>query len=377
MASAAAKITTTTTAVGNGSSHSKLRQLKDRMWMRETLEDITAAEFASSLSVEREEDDDNDDALTNNSEAGKMIKLTTTKKKSGNKRAVDFDNVLRKIDSRIEDMCVLVSLSLQGEGGMTKLSGDGDLYDARKRHVLRRRIVDELGGIRIEDATYVLRDNDNFVTGSGLGSAVYTTEQREALLLRLITNRQRLINFIEGGKDDMHDNGGVDENVVEDVLPSISQTTTTDNSIDVGGGKKDRRAITTFDPSLYVREDGTVDWDGALQDREALKKFGGAVWSRINGQDPEANDDSRSGSSSSSHAMSTTKAVTAKIDETDAIREKRELLDALRTELKMMEVEHVRLLNSGKSCFFGGYISVVQTYSAQISRYQLLALDRQ
>jgi hypothetical protein len=117
----------------------------------------------------------------------------------------------------------------------------------------------------------------------------------------------------------------------------------------VRGGKKDRRAIATFDPSLYVREDGTVDWDGALQDREALKKFGGAVWSRINGQDPEANDDSRS--SSSSHTVITAKAVTAKIEETDAIREKRELLDALRTELKMMEVEHVRLLNSGESCF--------------------------
>jgi hypothetical protein len=327
------------------------------MWMRETLEDITAAEFASSLSVERDEEDEDE---YNN--AGQILTpLTTTKKKkkkNGNKRAVDFDNVLRKIDSRIEDMCILVSLSLQGSegGGITTLSGDGEFYDTRIRHVLRRRIVDELGGIRIEDATYVLRDNDTFITtGSGLGSAVYTTEQREALLLRLITTRQRLVNFIEGGKDDMNDVGSEESNVVEDsiVLPSISQTTTTDNSVDVGGGKKDRRAITTFDPSLYVREDGTVDWDGALQDREALKKFGGAVWSRINGQDPEADDDSRSGSSSpSSHAVSTTKAVTAKIEETDAIREKRELLDALRTELKMMEVEHVRLLNSGKSLFY-------------------------
>ena len=53
--------TTTTTAGGNANSgHSKLRQLKDRMWMRETLEDITAAEFASSLSVERDEDDEDE-----------------------------------------------------------------------------------------------------------------------------------------------------------------------------------------------------------------------------------------------------------------------------------------------------------------------------
>ena len=42
------------TANGSGSEkrNSKLRQLKDRMWVREALEDITAAEFASSLSLE-------------------------------------------------------------------------------------------------------------------------------------------------------------------------------------------------------------------------------------------------------------------------------------------------------------------------------------
>ena len=230
--------------------------------------------------------------------------------------------------------------------------------------------MDELGGIRLEDATYVLRDNDNLVTGSGLWSAVYTTEQREALLLRLIKTRQRLVNLIERGRD-MYDNDGDESDDVKNiVLPSISQTTIDNN--DLGGGKKDR-AITAFDPSLYVREDGTVDWDGALQDREALKKFGGAVWSRINGQDPEANDDSRSGGgdaipSSSSHAIPTTKAVTAKIEETDAIREKRELLDALRTELKTMEVEHVRLLNSGKSCFIEDFPRLFK-HIAQISRY--------
>ena len=109
-----------------------------------------------------------------------------------------------------------------------------------------------------------------------------------------------------------------------------------------------------------MREDGTVDWDGALQDREALKKFGGAVWSRINGQDPESNEGGGGGggtatSQSSSHAVAPTaaaaKAVTARIEETDAIREKRETLDALRTELRMMEVDHIRLLNSGELIF--------------------------
>lgn len=75
--SASAATITSSTAGGNGSSsntNSKLRQLKDRMWMRETLEDITAAEFASSLSVERE--DEEEDAL--NSDVGQMVKMTTT-----------------------------------------------------------------------------------------------------------------------------------------------------------------------------------------------------------------------------------------------------------------------------------------------------------
>jgi len=104
-------------------------------------------------------------------------------------------------------------------------------------------------------------------------------------------------------------------------------------------------------PSVYVRDDGTVDWDGALQDRAALKKFGISVWARINGQDPESIDEDSVGEGGSHGERSDSHGskVTAKIIETEAIREKKEKLDLLKAELKVMEKEHTKLLNSAVS----------------------------
>lgn len=102
---------------------------------------------------------------------------------------------------------------------------------------------------------------------------------------------------------------------------------------------------------LYVRDDGTVDWDGALQDRAALKQFGTAVWSRINGQDPESVDEDNmdeqgiaSGGAAASH-----EAVTVKIQETEAIRMEKNRLDELMAEYKNMQKNHTALLNSAIS----------------------------
>ena len=79
-----------------------------------------------------------------------------------------------------------------------------------------------------------------------------------------------------------------------------------------------------------------------------MKKFGSAVWSRINGQDPEANN-GEDEISSGEEFHKPSKAVTAKIADTDAIREKRAQLDALVEELYQMEKEHTKLLNSAIS----------------------------
>jgi hypothetical protein len=46
------------------------------------------------------------------------------------------------------------------------------------------------------------------------------------------------------------------------------------------------------------------------------------------------------------------KAVTAKIVETEAIRQKKEYLDELNSALRIMETEHTKLLNSGQLIAF-------------------------
>lgn len=68
---------------GAGSSptnENRVRRLRDFMWIRETLEDLTAAEFAINL----------DQASTEDSKR--------------RKRAVDFDNLLSKLNRRIRDL---------------------------------------------------------------------------------------------------------------------------------------------------------------------------------------------------------------------------------------------------------------------------------
>jgi hypothetical protein len=114
---------------------------------------------------------------------------------------------------------------------------------------------------------------------------------------------------------------------------------------------KDEESAQASGPKLYVRDDGTVDWDGALQDRAALKQFGSAVWARINGQTPTAFDEPEleeegkaNGASVGGHEKP---AVTAKIEDTPAIREARDELNRLSEELKKKQSAHTALLSSG------------------------------
>ncbi len=72
------------------------------MWVREALEDLTAAEFASSLTVE--------DTQAPSSTGGNQ---------SNRKRAVDFENVLNKLDARIEEMCVITSQEISKQMNQT------------------------------------------------------------------------------------------------------------------------------------------------------------------------------------------------------------------------------------------------------------------
>ena len=284
---------------------SKLRQLKDRMWVREALEDLTAAQFASSLTV--------DDVQATSSSNGES--------QSNRKRAVDFENVLNKLDARIEEMCVVTSEEISEQMNQTC-------------YIIERRVPGSEGNTTIQNMCYSLADN------IGMGSVVYITDQREALLQRLISTRGRLISFIEGTEVNGGGNGeGI--GAIDDIRSQLSE--------DYPQQTQSSDSKSTFDPSLYVRDDGTIDWDGALQDREALKKFGSAVWSRINGQDPEnKTSEGQDLTSQGEEFHSQNKVVTAKIEETDAIRKKRDQLEREEMELERMEIEHTKLLNSGK-----------------------------
>jgi len=296
---------------------SKLRQLKDRMWVREALEDLTAAEFASSLTVE-------DTQGTSSS---------TGENQSNRKRAVDFENVLNKLDARIEEMCVVTSQEISKQMNQTC-------------HIIERRMPGSEGNTTIQNMCYSLAEN------IGMGSVVYNTEQREALLKRLIATRGRLISFIEGSEMNGMEGGGGGKGEGMGAIDDIrSQLQSDDYSATIGQQPEDINASkSTFDPSLYVRDDGTIDWDGALQDREALKKFGSAVWSRINGQDPENKaSEGQDLMSPGDEFHAQNKVVTAKISETDAIRKKRDQLEREKLELQRLEIEHTKLLNSAIS----------------------------
>lgn len=304
---------TSSPASPSPSSASKLRQLKDRMWVREALEDLTAAEFASSLTVE-----------------DTQAPISTGGNQSNRKRAVDFENVLNKLDARIEEMCVITSQEISKQMNQTC-------------HVIERRMPGSEGNTTLQQMCYSLAEN------IGMGSVVYNTEQREALLQRLIATRGRLISFIDGSELNGIEEGGNNGDGIGAIDDIRSKLQSEDYSPIQSSPESSKS--TTFDPSLYVRDDGTIDWDGALQDREALKKFGSAVWSRINGQDPEnkaAAGDGEGLLSSGDEIHALPKVVTAKIAETEAISMKRKQLEREKLELQRLEAENTRLLNSGK-----------------------------
>jgi hypothetical protein len=286
------------------------------MWVREALEDLTAAEFASSLSLAEE---DKSGSGSSTKESGGL---------NGRKRAVDFENVLAKLDARVDEMCILTNQEESAKNNQTC-------------YVLDRTVHND-EGTTVENSCFVL-------ASTGMGSVVYTTDQREALLGRLMATRGKLIDFMEGARDGGGGSTQVEDGGLDDIRSKLGTNYSLSEEYEGGGSGvvsiDDVKG--GFDPSLYVREDGTIDWDGALQEREALKKFGSAVWSRINGQDPESANDEEEGAfghDDFAHA----KPVTAKIVETEAIREKKEYLDKLTMALREMEAEHTKLLNSGK-----------------------------
>ncbi len=136
------------------SSHTKIRRLKDRMWVREALEDITAAEFACTL----------DSLAVNDESSSSSSNSNSSNKKKKVKRAVDFENILSKLDRRVEEMCVQ---STYGDDFTT-----GTACYPLDHNTLSTDIEPD-----DDQQCWVLK------SGKGMGSLVYSDDQRDALLL--------------------------------------------------------------------------------------------------------------------------------------------------------------------------------------------------
>jgi len=307
---------------------SKLRRLKDRMWVRETLEDLTAADFAASLEAAAAAEA----AAATEDEAARR-----KKKKQKQKRAVDVENILSKLDTRVDEMCVLSTYGDASESTLACYPLDS---------------LDWSSPLSMKDGSkcYAL------VSGEGMGSVVYTDEQRDALLSRIFESRQRLLKALGMGGvngvevdaqasaedlDDIRLQLQANQNDTETASSTAPSTAPSSAKSEIANEKK---KLLDIDPNLYVRDDGTIDWDGALQDSAALKKFGSSVWARINGQDPE-NIDEEAVHKEGGHGGES-KAITAKVVETEEIRAKKLKRDELQKELRAMTAEHRALLNS-------------------------------
>lgn len=282
---------------------SKFRQLKDIMWIRETLEDLTAAEFA--LSVEQQSD--------GISQVNENIAASTSSRTT-KKRAVDYEKLLSQMTKRTED------ITCQPFDDYTPL-------------------VDDDGALRLDE-------------NLGMGRYAYTNEERMILMERILKTRLNLswvIDRSDPQNSDSSEDGDslTSSSVLKNLkVPDLTGMQIPSNDLEAGEGNS---TTVGSGPKLYVRDDGTVDWEGALQDQAALRKFGGAVWARINGQTPDDLGDEDENETPGGDVHETKPAVTAKIEDTPTIQEARKKLVSLQDELKGKERAHTALVESGIS----------------------------
>eukprot|EP00588_Corethron_pennatum_P012746 CAMPEP_0194269052 /NCGR_PEP_ID=MMETSP0169-20130528/3277_1 /TAXON_ID=218684 /ORGANISM="Corethron pennatum, Strain L29A3" /LENGTH=676 /DNA_ID=CAMNT_0039010557 /DNA_START=93 /DNA_END=2123 /DNA_ORIENTATION=- len=274
---------------------SRLRILKDKMWLRETIEDLTAAEFAARLE----------------SPAGSAPGSGPAVPRTRGGRAVDFQSILSKLDGRIDELC---PASLMGA------YADADAW-------------------KTEDTRSVLREGYHAVVGGqGAGSVVCTDGQREELLAKIQKVRSDVLRAV-AQVSEMHfsDDVPLQEGGPKDIdLSGVAEKSEKE-------GEGEKKEGDEESPTIYVRDDGTIDWDGALNGAEALKTFGTTVWARINGRQGDDVDETNVGDKPSGEAE---KAVTAKVQETETIREMKTDLEKLERDLKESEKRHSELLNS-------------------------------
>ena len=195
---------------------SKLRRLKDLMWVRETLEDITAAEFACSVEA--------------SISGGRS---TDEESRQRRKRAVDYEKLLFQLNRRIRDM----GCDIEREAAS---------IDSKE-----------------EDVMCLLE------AGVGMGSIVYTEDSRQKLLERIMTTRFNLMEVIQGY--DLEYDAAQESSSFSLQIPNMPEfpirekkTNETgpklyvrdDGTVDWDGALQDQAAIKEFGTAVWARING-------------------------------------------------------------------------------------------------------------------------
>lgn len=295
------------------SASTKLQRLKDLMWSRETSEDLTAAEFACRVET-----------------------TTLDSRRKYRRRAVDFDKLLTQLHNRLSDLGCDMTVA--------QVANDTEPFH-----------------FAVE-------------TGEGMGSLIYSNEERNELVRRIWRTRSQLISVIrDNNEQEAIESNTTSSSLPFSIIPSFPELRvpkedddTYDDSSHGSDTSLNRRK--DLKPKLYVRDDGTVDWDGTLQDQAALRDFGAAVWERINGRSPDQGSDSSNSSSSNSQHHVRASPPTVKIKDTLAIQQARQRLEAFKKEAYWAEQRHKALLNEAVVVRTSSVVSLASLEPAQRQR---------
>jgi hypothetical protein len=211
---------------------SKLKQLKDLMWVRETLEDCTAGEFACTVELQQQGGGQDEQS-----------------RRQRRKRAVDYGKLLARLNRRLRDIGCLMT------------SDDGTEGSA----VLQCRLQAKIG----------------------MGALTYTGEQRGALLDRILRTRQQLMDVIQGNDIEVESKETsvpflklpdlpelprmeLPKEDVEDVSGGPKLYVRDDGTVDWDGALQDQAALRKFGTAVWARINGREDDAAAASTQQAV-----------------------------------------------------------------------------------------------------------
>jgi len=324
------------------------------MWIRETLDLLTQAEFASQL---------NGPAFDDDIDANSVGDDESSPSQNGTRdgRNVDYTLLLEKVDRALREMCY------SSDNLEEQLNADKTAQDKSTTAVADEDERNESNTIQSNTS----QSNAEFCAAfSSMGSVVYTSGELNEIYDRLCLARSSITKILSPSSSSSSSSSSFSssyssENSEFTNNPPILRRIGSRLKRNIRSLNQNTKEILStlpdeLDPKLYVREDGTVDWDGALQGGEAAKKFGRGVWARINGQeDPDdsgnGNDlqradglqgESQSEDSLKSQVPKVPVTTTANIVENEFIKNMKEEIFESSKAVALMESDYNALLSS-------------------------------